>query len=58
MANVETSPLDNVRFTLLLPKHERKLLDQVSAEADLTTSQLVRKLIRDHLEKNTQKKMF
>lgn len=43
---------EQTNLILRLPVQLKKMLDSCSAEADLTTSQLVRGLIRDYVKKN------
>lgn len=40
------------RLTVLIDPHKKKALEQLCAEQDLTTSQVVRQLIRDYLEEH------
>jgi hypothetical protein len=40
------------RLTVLIDPHKKKAFEQLCAEQDLTSSQVVRQLIRDYLEKH------
>lgn len=40
------------RLTVLIDPHKKKAFEQLCAAQDLTSSQVVRQLIRDYLEKH------
>lgn len=48
-------PLENrtARLTLLIDPRKKEVFEHLCAEADMTPSQVVRKLIRDYIEQRT-----
>lgn len=49
---------NDVQLLLKLPKGLKMALESCAQDLDLTTSQLVRKLIRDYTDKNYKGELF
>ena len=49
---------DNARIVLRLPQATKNQLETIAKKKDLTVSQIVRKLIREYVEKNYEQELF